>query len=608
MADPVARVARFERIRRLGEGATGVVYEALDCELGTRVALKTLRRVTAESLAELKREFRAMQDVDHPNLVSLGELVSEGDECFFTMDLIEGVDWLEHVRGSRFLVEGFSGTVTEPLSGFEQAGPVAATASDAHYDEPRLRDGLRQLAEALCALHRAGLVHRDVKPSNVRVAPDGRVVLLDFGLVVKASDSAVWTQDVAGTPAYMAPEQVASAKVGPEADWYAVGVLLFEALTGTLPFEGPSMEVLMRKQREESRTPSAVARHVPPALDALTAALLRLDPSARPTGSEVLLALGGAPSLPSLAISGSQTNTTPFVGRVGDLESLFSAFRASRGEPVTLVVEGESGVGKSALVRQFLLRLVRQVSDVVVLAGRCYERDSVPYRAFDEVVDALARVLSRLPKEEARELVPTKPGPLVKVFPVLGRVAAIAERVRGEPLGIEPHELRARAFVALRDLFARMAERRPLVLVIDDAQWADADSLALLAKLMRPPDAPALLLVMTARTGASTVEPSTSADPQSADAREYVALGGAPNCARRPAFRGRRRARDRAARADGRDRPSDSRMVRTPGRRASALHRHDDPSGRATDGRCGRESTARRRALVHHPRARGPAP
>src|SRR6516162_4435587 len=102
---PTATSRRFERLRYLGEGGMGVVYEALDRERGTRVAVKTLRNLTGESLAHLKREFRAMQDIHHPNLVSLGELVFEDDNCFFSMELVEGVDWMEHIRGSRSVME-----------------------------------------------------------------------------------------------------------------------------------------------------------------------------------------------------------------------------------------------------------------------------------------------------------------------------------------------------------------------------------------------------------------------------------------------------------------------------------------------------------------------
>jgi serine/threonine protein kinase/tetratricopeptide (TPR) repeat protein len=495
----VTSLRRFERIRCLGEGGAGVVYEALDRERGTRVALKTLRKVTVEALTFLKREFRAMQDVHHPNLVNLGELVSDGDQCFFTMELVEGVDWLEYVRSSRALVAELFPTGSDRRTA--RTAPIGVASNKPIFAEDRLRDGLRQLAEALSALHHAGLVHRDVKPSNIRVTLEGRVVLLDFGLVSRTQGSS-WTEDAAGTPAYMAPEQVNAAKVGPEADWYAVGTLLFEALTGTMPFAGSAIEVMMRKQREEPRSPRALNSGIPADLDALCSALLRVSPSERPKGHEVLRALGGARSSISPMTQGPHTHTTqapPFIGRLEESEALFSAFHDSRTEPVTVLVEGESGVGKTALVRQFLHRLSLYVSDIVVLAGRCYERESVPYKAFDGVVEALARVLSHLPKEDARVITPTKPWALVKVFPALRRVGAVAERVRGPQPLLPPLDLRASAFDALRELLARLADWRPLVVSIDDAQWADPDSLALLAELMRPPDAPAMLLVMTAR-------------------------------------------------------------------------------------------------------------
>ncbi len=497
-----------------------MVYEALDRERGTRVALKALRCVTAQSLAELKREFRAMQGVHHPNLVSLGDLVVEDDECFFTMDLVEGVDFLEYVRPPRSLVDDLSLEDTIPPSALLRAAPITPGVVERPLDEGRLRDGLRQLAEALFALHGAGLVHRDVKPSNVRVTPNGRVVLLDFGLVVSDVSNS-WTQEAAGTPAYMAPEQAAATRVGPEADWYAFGVILFEALASTLPFLGHALHVMLRKQREEAPRPSAVADDVPPDLDALTAALLRRDSAARPKGHEVLLALGGARSSASRNAWGSQTQAPPFVGRLDECATLSAAFHDSRSQPITVLVEGESGVGKTAMVQRFIHRLALEVDNVVVLAGRCYERDSVPYKAFDGIVDALARILSRLPNEEARGLVPTKPAPLVKVFPVLRRVAAIAEQVRGPGSLLEPHELRVRAFAALRDLFTRLGDRRPLVLVIDDAQWADTDSLALMAELLRPPEAPPLLLVMTARGGPSV---SGLAEPSPAPERHRPTL------------------------------------------------------------------------------------
>src|SRR6516225_8029190 len=131
---------RFERIRCLGEGGAGVVYEALDRERGTRVALKTLRKVTVEALTFLKREFRAMQDVHHPNLVNLGELVSDGDQCFFTMELVEGVDWLEYVRSSRALVARRSRTGSDRPLAVTRTAPTGGVPSARVFEEDRLRN------------------------------------------------------------------------------------------------------------------------------------------------------------------------------------------------------------------------------------------------------------------------------------------------------------------------------------------------------------------------------------------------------------------------------------------------------------------------------------
>jgi hypothetical protein len=498
-----ATTERFQRVRCLGEGGMGVVYEAIDRERGTRVALKTLRAMTAESLAKLKREFRAMQDLHHPNLVSLGELVSEGDQWFFTMELVAGGEFLDHVRWRPALEE--ASPDSRPSEPSLAAAPTLtidpAAPSAPLFDDARLRNALRQLSGALCAMHAAGLVHRDIKSSNVRVTAEGRVVLLDFGLVIGTTSDAPWTQKIAGTPAYMAPEQAASAMVGPEADWYALGVLLFEALTRRLPFDGTPIEVMTRKQKELPPAPGTLAPAVPHDLDDLCAALLNVDPSARPKGPDVLRALGAASA--ERSASGTHTQTAAFVGRVAELDTLMAAFRDSRrGQPVSVVVEGESGVGKSALVRRFAQRLTFEVPHAVVLAGRCYERESVPYKAFDGVVDALSGLLTRLGEEAAR-MMPTKAGPLVKVFPVLRRVKAIAEGTHGPQPDINGLELRTRAFASLRELFTRLADRRPLLVIIDDAHWSDADSLALLADLLRPPEAPAMMILLTIRTGVS---------------------------------------------------------------------------------------------------------
>jgi tetratricopeptide (TPR) repeat protein len=480
----------------------GVVYEAHDEERGARVALKTVPNLTPASLARFKREFRALADFQHPNLVSLGELLSEGNRWFFTMELVEGQDFLEYVRTLPVPRSPDALTQSQPPShSSERAIAVAPTMRPRPhvegYDELRLRSSLAQLASALEALHAGGIVHRDIKPANIRVTPNGRVVLLDFGLAedFTRGGSSVTQQRMAGTPAYMAPEQAASGAAGPAADWYALGVLLYEVLTGVLPFEGAPLAILMEKQ-QDGPAPSARGGHVPPDLDALCLKLLRFTPRARPTGPEVLRVLGVEGTTQAHPAPSSLTNTAPFVGRAAELARLRGAYDESRGKPVTMLVEGESGVGKSVLVRSFVDGLTVESPDVVLLAGRCYEREAVPYKAFDGVVDALTRFLMRTGASAAAFL-PTRPGPLAQVFPVLRRVEAFASAPL--KLGLDPLEIRSRAFAGLRDVLARIGEKRPLVILIDDLQWADADSLALLAEVLRPPDAPAMLLLATVR-------------------------------------------------------------------------------------------------------------
>ena len=158
------RLGDYELIRELGRGGFGVVYEARHLKRGNRVALKTLptgadgQQINADRLHKFRKEFRSLSEINHPNLVGMQTLEVDGDQWFFTMDLIEGTDFLSYVR---------------PMD---------------QLDEERLRAALKQLASGIIFLHEQGIVHRDLKPSNVLVEPDGRVVILDFGLVARAAD------------------------------------------------------------------------------------------------------------------------------------------------------------------------------------------------------------------------------------------------------------------------------------------------------------------------------------------------------------------------------------------------------------------------------------
>lgn len=494
----------YELIAELGRGGMGVVYRAYDRRRDHVVALKTLQRADPASLHRFKQEFRALSNVTHPNLVTLYELVSDGDIWYFTMELIEGVNFLEFIWSGVEQEQMLPETVQLP-----KAVPDSRELSPEQIS--RLRDSMRQLSTGVAALHSAGILHRDIKPSNVRVDPDGRVVLLDFGLALEmqpTGDHDESAKQITGTIAYMSPEQAAGRSVSPSSDWYSVGVVLYESLTGRLPFTGKTVDVLTKKMKSDPRPPWELVSGVPRDLNDLCVDLLRGSAQDRPTASDVMIRLSGA----GVSETVEQPRTaavyaTPLIGRARHLDLLKESFNAMRqGQTISVLVHGLSGQGKSALIQRFIEVTVRR-EEAVVLAGRCYERESVPYKALDALIDSLSGYLMQLSEREAAWLMPRDILALARVFPVLRRVQAIRD-ARGRSIEIpDQQELRRRAFSALRELLARIADQTPLVLFIDDLQWGDVDSAALLWDLLRPPDSPALLFLGCYRSDEVEISP-----------------------------------------------------------------------------------------------------
>jgi serine/threonine protein kinase/tetratricopeptide (TPR) repeat protein len=485
---------RFRVLRRLGVGGMGVVYEVHDGARDEIVALKTLLRANAADIYRLKREFRSLADVAHVNLVSLYELVVEEDHCFFTMELVNGVNFVDYVRGASI----------------PQGSPSSSTPSD--WCAGRLRSAFRQLVAGISELHRLGKLHRDIKPSNVLVTPEGRVVVLDFGLIAELlpQDAGDASYVSGGTPAYMSPEEASGAMPSEAGDWYGIGVTLYETLTGTIPFVGPVRDVLFRKRTCEPPAPAEVVPDVPADLSAICMGLLCRNPERRLSGPAALreLARDSAAPVSDATSAGSAIRDASFVGRDLQCQALNVAFDAVKnGAAKAVSVHGPSGIGKSALVRRFLSQF-RMRADVVVLSGRCYENESVPYKALDGVIDDLSRYLLSIPGEEVENLMPPDGPALTRVFPVMLQVDAVAKRaMESRPESVDPLGLRRRAFGALRELLGRLADRRSLVIWIDDLQWADADSVVLLEELLRPTKSTAMLTLLCFRSEETAAKP-----------------------------------------------------------------------------------------------------
>jgi serine/threonine protein kinase len=502
---------RFQVIRKLGSGGFGVVYEVEDAERGVRCALKQLRRVEPASIYRFKREFRTLAGLSHPNLVRLFELFAVEDSWCFTLELVRGATPFDAwVRGTAATahhallaqetdpglesddalpaIDEFSSALGTSSSGIREGTP-----SDAEVQ--RARRALPQLVSGVLALHQNGILHRDLKPSNVLVDADGRLRILDFGLASAALGPDPADSARAGTPAYMSPEQARGAPLTLASDWYSVGVILYEALTGRPPFSGTAPDIMAGKQLRQPRAPRSLRRGLPEDLCTLALELLDRDPAARPSGIAVARRVGIERDIDA---SPRQTLESTFVGRHAELAALRSAFDATRcGQTVVAHVHGPSGIGKSALVRRFVSDLSLN-SEVVLLEGRSYERESVPFKALDELVDALGRYLARLKPLDAASLLPRDAPSLVRLFPALGRLALMANHPGRAPCS-DLHELRRRAFGAFRDVLARITDGRPLILLLDDVHWGDADSADLLRNLLAPPDVPPLLLIASYR-------------------------------------------------------------------------------------------------------------
>ncbi|MDD9938417.1 MAG: protein kinase, partial [Myxococcales bacterium] len=515
--------SRFRIKRRLGEGSMGSVYLAYDRERDADVALKTLRRVDASSIYRFKREFRALSDMVHPNLVVLHDLFHEGDLWYFTMEYVEGEDFLTHVLSNNFRTmpaprptpEGEESARGTRDSGELQARGLEMLFPTPLHDEERLRGVLEQITHGLLAIHASGKLHRDLKSDNVLVTPQGQAKVLDFGIVIERAGEIHSTLEVGvmGTPAYMSPEQAAGRPVAEATDWYALGVMIYEALTGNVPFDGTYLEVMQQKQQVDPPPPSALVSGVPEDLEELCMRLLQRHPSARPDGLSILRSIERRrpPSIRPPTSSVPAEPDAPFVGRGEELSALRRHLgETDRGKPVLSFIHGPSGIGKTTLVERFAHEQ-RIAERAVVLKGRCYEREAVPFKAFDSLIDSLSRYLRRLPSVEAAETLPRDIQALAHLFPVLKRGEVVSGAKRRGGLPPDRNELRRRAFGALKELFCRIADRMPLVLFVDDLQWGDVDSARLMAELVRGDDAPAMHLVLTYRSAEVQTSPCLQA-------------------------------------------------------------------------------------------------
>ena len=307
------QVGPYDVVTQLGAGGMGEVYRARDKRLGRDVALKVLRRLLVlgtggqdDALDRLLREAMLASALNHPNIVTIYETGVFEQDRYIAMELIEG------------------STLRRASA---QGLPLGRTLGIA-----------RQISEALAVAHASQIIHRDIKPDNVMLRPDGYVKLLDFGLArvqpeaITAGSTGPMTEPgaVLGTVAYMAPEQARGEAVAPEADVFALGVLLYELVTGRHPFAAPSQLGMLHALLYESpEPPTFLNPELPRAIDQLIVEMLQKDARLRPGSSEVMYRLGlahdstVAVALSSVAVSKPRAAaSTDVVGRDVEMVAL----------------------------------------------------------------------------------------------------------------------------------------------------------------------------------------------------------------------------------------------------------------------------------------------
>lgn len=389
----------------------------------------------AELRLALAREFQTLASVRHPHIISVLDYgFDENGGPYFTMELLENAQ-----------------TILEAAWQLQE----------------KERFGLLlQMLQAVRYLHRRGIVHRDLKPANVLVQ-DGRVKVLDFGLALLRGQGG--DGSLAGTPAYMAPELFCGKEASVASDLYAVGVVMFEVLSGTRLYDIDDAFAVQRAILFSEPNISCLNDRI----GSVVARLLQKEPKARyQDAGEIIKALEAATgqpfSLETAAMRESFLQAARLIGRERELSILskeLDALMLGRGS--AWLVGGESGVGKSRLLEELRARAL--VAGAAVLRGQEISEGGPPYHLWHDVLRWLV-LLSDPNEEEAGVLKPLLPG-----------LPELLERAVPDLAGLEPDAAQARLLVCVEELLRRLGQ--PAVVLLEDIHWARSESLKLLARL-----------------------------------------------------------------------------------------------------------------------------
>ena len=500
------RIGPYRLMNLLGEGGVGFVHRAVHEQTGQVAAVKYAKLRRERHLASLRRELESLRRLDHRGIVRiLDGGVFEGMP-WYAMELLEGqtlanfVQWGVGplVSATTTTLQGEPTPTSLPTDG---TGPAAFAWPAAGDLRPPACGGrllefltiVRRLCDPLAHIHGDGLVHRDLKPSNIFIRTDGTPVLMDFGLVWLLTEEGGRERLIdaaaarAGTIAYMAPEQALGRRLDARADMFSLGCVMFEAITGRLPFPDRFPRDLGNPHAHQPPPPpSELADGVPPELDEVVLKLLAPRPRDRighATDLAAALARLGAADWPAARPGAPRPYLfrPDLAGRTAMFDTAASHVdRLESGKGGLLMLSGESGIGKTSFAGELALRARARGRATTVVTGECAAVGMTQGRGlrrgealypFDRLLQFVADRCVEEGTRATERLLGDGLGALASCFPALRDLPGARQQPDAPEL---PSDASKRRLIqALKTTVLALTTERPLLLILEDLQWAD---------------------------------------------------------------------------------------------------------------------------------------
>jgi serine/threonine protein kinase/tetratricopeptide (TPR) repeat protein len=495
----IENIGPYEVVSLLGEGGMGVVYQAKHRETGELVALKTVKSSTESFVQNIRREINTLSRLKHPGIATLQTHGEERGLPWYAMTFIQGISLRALIRSSKTQTIEQHGSGSLSADDTSQHIPTAAwwtsglsseesaAFTSELYSEERMKSlssraldirgaltFARSLCETLSYLHGEGFVHRDLKPDNVIITLDHQPVLVDFGLSTvtgtrESREEVTSIRNAAGSVFYIAPEQASSQLTDARADLYSLGCILFELIAGRPPFVAENQLAILRAHMADpAPLLSSMVDGIPSGLDRLLQRLLAKDPRQR---------IGYADSVAYyidelLNEPGAPIQTNPYLYRPGfqgrqsesaRIQNAIASLQQKKGG--ALFINGPSGLGKTRTA----LESIKGVRDIILLTGEC-TTSTAPLHPLRSSLERLAdRCRERGAKETERVF--GERGALLSMYEP--SLLSLWETLPPLP-PLPAKDAKQRLYRYLSETFAAVAAERPLLLLLDNLQWADA--------------------------------------------------------------------------------------------------------------------------------------